>query len=105
VYDIRIPCEVPGLCYDFSHVETFLQDPEVGRGEGREEGGREGGGREKWKMRFDTFEGEKGRDGARESGGIGFSDSNTYLPLNDNRCCVLWGSRPRPARGNPATWR
>ncbi|GAB5036980.1 serine carboxypeptidase [Nannochloropsis oceanica] len=29
VYDIRIPCEVPGLCYDFSHVETFLQDPEV----------------------------------------------------------------------------
>jgi len=37
VYDIRIPCEVPGLCYDFSHVETFLQDPEV-----RREGGREG---------------------------------------------------------------
>lgn len=29
VYDIRIPCEVPGLCYDFSRVETFLQNPEV----------------------------------------------------------------------------
>lgn len=22
VYDIRIPCEVPGLCYDFSNVEV-----------------------------------------------------------------------------------
>ena len=29
VYDIRIPCEVQGLCYDFSHVETFLSDPAV----------------------------------------------------------------------------
>lgn len=29
VYDIRIPCEIPGLCYDFSMVETFLARPEV----------------------------------------------------------------------------
>lgn len=28
-YDIRIPCEVPGLCYNFSNVETFLADPQV----------------------------------------------------------------------------
>jgi serine carboxypeptidase-like clade 4 len=27
VYDIRKPCAVPGLCYDFSHVETFLNNP------------------------------------------------------------------------------
>ena len=27
VYDIRIPCEVEGLCYDFSNVETFMQLP------------------------------------------------------------------------------
>ena len=47
VYDIRIPCEVPGLCYDFSNVETFLQDPEVRREEGKE-GGREGGCEKKW---------------------------------------------------------
>jgi hypothetical protein len=29
VYDIRIPCEVPGLCYDFANVESFLARPEV----------------------------------------------------------------------------
>jgi len=29
VYDIRIPCEVPGLCYDFSGVEAFLTRPDV----------------------------------------------------------------------------
>ena len=28
-YDIRIPCEVPGLCYNFSNVEAFLANPEV----------------------------------------------------------------------------
>jgi len=28
-YDIRIPCEVPGLCYNFSNVETFFNDPSV----------------------------------------------------------------------------
>jgi cathepsin A (carboxypeptidase C) len=28
-YDIRIPCEVPGLCYNFSNVETFLANPAV----------------------------------------------------------------------------
>merc|ERR1719498_1049173 len=26
-YDIRIPCEVPPLCYDFSGVATFLNNP------------------------------------------------------------------------------
>lgn len=25
-YDMRIPCEVPGLCYDFSSVEAFYND-------------------------------------------------------------------------------
>jgi len=29
VYDIRIPCEVPGLCYDFSAQESFFNDPQV----------------------------------------------------------------------------
>lgn len=29
MYDIRIPCEVPGLCYDFANVESFLARPEV----------------------------------------------------------------------------
>jgi len=28
-YDIRIKCEVPGLCYDFSNVEKFLRKPET----------------------------------------------------------------------------
>merc|ERR1719145_474163 len=28
-YDMRIKCEKPPLCYDFSHVETFLNTPEV----------------------------------------------------------------------------
>lgn len=28
-YDMRIKCEKPPLCYDFSHVETFLNQPEV----------------------------------------------------------------------------
>ena len=28
-YDIRIPCKVPGLCYDFSQVKTFLDSPTV----------------------------------------------------------------------------
>ena len=26
-YDIRIPCEVPGLCYDESKVTAFMNDP------------------------------------------------------------------------------
>lgn len=29
VYDMRMPCEVPGLCYDFSNVDKYLQRPEV----------------------------------------------------------------------------
>lgn len=29
VYDMRIPCEVPGLCYDFSNVAKYLARPEV----------------------------------------------------------------------------
>lgn len=28
-YDIRIPCEHPPLCYDFSNVDKFLALPEV----------------------------------------------------------------------------
>jgi len=28
-YDIRIPCDVPPLCYDFSHDDSFLQSPET----------------------------------------------------------------------------
>merc|ERR1712084_209396 len=28
-YDMRIKCEKPPLCYDFSHVETYLNTPEV----------------------------------------------------------------------------
>ena len=28
-YDIRIPCEVPGLCYNFSMVDIWLTDPAV----------------------------------------------------------------------------
>lgn len=28
-YDIRIKCEVPGLCYDFSRFDVFLNKPEV----------------------------------------------------------------------------
>ena len=28
-YDIRIPCEKPPLCYDFSKVDQFLALPEV----------------------------------------------------------------------------
>ncbi len=27
VYDVRKPCAVPGLCYDFSRVEKFLNSP------------------------------------------------------------------------------
>jgi cathepsin A (carboxypeptidase C) len=26
-YDIRIPCEVPGLCYDFSNIDAFMAAP------------------------------------------------------------------------------
>jgi cathepsin A (carboxypeptidase C) len=29
VYDMRIPCEHPPLCYDFSAVGTFVNDPQV----------------------------------------------------------------------------
>ena len=29
VYDIRIPCEHPPLCYDLSNTEKFLERPEV----------------------------------------------------------------------------
>ncbi|CAD7955962.1 unnamed protein product [Amoebophrya sp. A25] len=29
VYDMRIKCEVPPLCYDFSQVTSFLNDPDV----------------------------------------------------------------------------
>lgn len=29
VYDMRIPCEVPGLCYDFSNIAKYLSRPEV----------------------------------------------------------------------------
>jgi len=29
VYDIRIPCEVPGLCYDFSNLDKFLARDDV----------------------------------------------------------------------------
>ena len=29
VYDMRIPCEVPPLCYDFSNVGVYLKRPEV----------------------------------------------------------------------------
>lgn len=29
VYDIRIPCDVPPLCYDFSNVDTFLNSAKV----------------------------------------------------------------------------
>jgi hypothetical protein len=28
-YDMRIPCEVPGLCYDFSRIGKYLSRPEV----------------------------------------------------------------------------
>lgn len=28
-YDIRIPCEKPPLCYNFSKVDQFLARPEV----------------------------------------------------------------------------
>jgi cathepsin A (carboxypeptidase C) len=28
-YDIRIPCEVPGLCYNFTMVDEWLTDPNV----------------------------------------------------------------------------
>eukprot|EP00238_Polyblepharides_amylifera_P010619 CAMPEP_0196579926 /NCGR_PEP_ID=MMETSP1081-20130531/25785_1 /TAXON_ID=36882 /ORGANISM="Pyramimonas amylifera, Strain CCMP720" /LENGTH=375 /DNA_ID=CAMNT_0041899651 /DNA_START=67 /DNA_END=1190 /DNA_ORIENTATION=- len=28
-YDIRIPCDVPPLCYNFSHDDTFMQSPET----------------------------------------------------------------------------
>jgi len=28
-YDMRIKCEKPPLCYDFSHVDTFLNSPDV----------------------------------------------------------------------------
>jgi len=28
-YDIRIPCQVPGLCYDFSDATNYLKIPEV----------------------------------------------------------------------------
>ena len=29
VYDIRIPCEDPPLCYNFSSIDNFLNDPKV----------------------------------------------------------------------------
>jgi len=29
VYDIRIPCEVAPLCYDFSNAGVYLNEPEV----------------------------------------------------------------------------
>ena len=29
VYDVTSPCEVPGLCYDFSGMENYLDKPEV----------------------------------------------------------------------------
>lgn len=29
VYDIRIPCEQPPLCYDFNQSDAFLNDPTV----------------------------------------------------------------------------
>jgi len=29
VYDIRIPCEYPPLCYNFSQSDVFLNDPTV----------------------------------------------------------------------------
>ena len=29
VYDIRIPCDVPPLCYDFTNIDNFLNDPKV----------------------------------------------------------------------------
>ena len=29
VYDVRIPCKVPPLCYDFSNVDSFLNQPDV----------------------------------------------------------------------------
>lgn len=29
VYDIRIPCEHPTLCYDFSQADTFLNSEKV----------------------------------------------------------------------------
>jgi len=28
-YDIRIPCQVPGLCYDFSAATTYLNTPNI----------------------------------------------------------------------------
>lgn len=31
VYDMRIPCEVPGLCYDFSNIGKYLARAEVRR--------------------------------------------------------------------------
>mmetsp|Transcript_5183 Transcript_5183/g.17425 ORF Transcript_5183/g.17425 Transcript_5183/m.17425 type:complete len:453 (+) Transcript_5183:1934-3292(+) len=29
VYDMRVPCKVPGLCYDFSNIDAYLRRPEV----------------------------------------------------------------------------
>jgi len=29
VYDIRLPCEVPPLCYDFSNSGTYLNSPDI----------------------------------------------------------------------------
>ena len=93
VYDIRIPCEVPGLCYDFSHVETFLQDPEVGR-EG-DEGGRTV---EKWKLFLLPEEHEKVEERR-------FLSLTHIILIDNNRCCAPWGCRPRPAHGSRAIWR
>ena len=28
-YNIKIPCDIPGLCYDFSNEEQFFNEPEV----------------------------------------------------------------------------